>query len=161
MKQALMKHGTTRWFSYWLPVAIWLGIIVLESTDMMSAEHTGSWLYRVLAVLFGRINPPRFELLHHVLRKTGHFLGYGVLCVLLFRALRATFTGKLRRYALTALGLTFLVASLDEWHQHFLLSRTGKFGDVLLDTCGAACLQLLVLLLLRWRAPAEIDPRAS
>lgn len=132
-------------------MAIWLGILILESTDLMSSEHTGSLIRTLLSKVFTHLDSARLDLLNHLLRKTGHFLGYGVLCLLFFRALRDTFGGTLRRWTLLALGLTFSVASLDEIHQRFLASRTGRWQDVLIDTGGAACLQILVLLALRWR----------
>jgi VanZ family protein len=37
-----------------------------------------------------------------------------------------------------------LVASLDEWHQSYLPSRTGTPWDVLLDSCAAIAAQILV-----------------
>ena len=42
---------------------------------------------------------------------------------------------------------TAIVASCDEYHQSFIPSRTGSPYDVLLDTCGASALCLLVWLL--------------
>jgi VanZ family protein len=33
---------------------------------------------------------------------------------------------------------------LDEIHQSFLPSRTGQWQDVVLDTCGAVVLQLII-----------------
>jgi VanZ family protein len=135
----------------WLPVLLWLGVLIFESTDLMSSQHTGGLLHRLVTRIFGHINVARFEEFHHVLRKTGHFLGYGMLCLLLFRALRDTFTGTIRRWTGLAIALTFLVASMDEIHQRFIPSRGGHFQDVLLDTAGAACLQVIVLLVLRRR----------
>jgi VanZ family protein len=41
---------------------------------------------------------------------------------------------------------TALVASLDEWHQSFIPSRTGTVRDVILDTCAGIGAQILVLL---------------
>jgi VanZ family protein len=38
------------------------------------------------------------------------------------------------------------VASLDEWHQSYLPSRTGSIHDVFLDTCAGIGAQILVLL---------------
>jgi len=41
---------------------------------------------------------------------------------------------------------TALVASLDEWHQSFIPSRTGTPRDVDLDTCAGIAAQMLVFL---------------
>jgi VanZ family protein len=135
----------------WLPVVVWLGLIVIESTDLLSSGGTGSLLNWVISKLYRPISPASLEAINHALRKTGHFVGYGVLCVLFFRAIRDTFKGSLRRWSLLAIAFTFFVASADEIHQTYLSSRTGRFRDVLIDVCGAACLQLNALLLLRRR----------
>jgi len=45
-----------------------------------------------------------------------------------------------------AVATVFLVATADEIHQTFLPNRTGCFSDVVLDTAGAASLQLALIL---------------
>jgi len=52
--------------------------------------------------------------------------------------------------------MTALVASLDEWHQTFIPSRTGTYKDVLLDSAAALCVQILLFLLLSRRASARV-----
>ena len=47
--------------------------------------------------------------------------------------------------------LTAVVASLDEWHQTFIPSRTGTIHDVILDTSAAIAAQLLVYSFVRLR----------
>ena len=37
----------------WIPALLWLGIIALESTDLLSATHTLSLVHRVLALASG------------------------------------------------------------------------------------------------------------
>lgn len=132
----------------WVPVAVWLGVIALESTSMASAANTGTWLKMLLSLLPGNLSGPAFQLIHFALRKSGHFIGYGVLGLLFFRALRATVLRSAVRLAGWSVLLTAVVASLDEFHQSFLPSRTGSVRDVLLDTLGAACLLTISLLCL-------------
>ena len=101
------------------------------------------------------------EQINEVLRKTGHFLGYGILGALVFFALRNTNRDRitpllLRRWgmylhdfwrmewAMLGMGVTVITASLDEIHQSFMPSRTGRWQDVVLDTCGAAVLQIII-----------------
>ena len=141
----LARRAGTRVLGQWLPVVFWLIVIMLESTDMMSGQHTGSFLLPLLTRIFGRIDPASFDCLHHLLRKSGHFIGYGILSLLLFRALRSTVTPRLVRVGLLSVALTGVVASLDEWHQTFIPSRTGCVQDVVLDTTAGACVQLVLL----------------
>ncbi len=129
----------------WLAVIAWLGLIVLESTEMMSAAHTGGWLLTLSHMLWGQTDTPGFETAHFLLRKSGHLCGYGILSVLFFRAwflsLREVWRSTMRTLrseaAKLAMTCTFLVACLDEWHQSSLPGRTSSFRDVLIDTFGA------------------------
>ena len=150
----------------WIPALIWLGIITIESTGVLSSDNTGRFLYPVLHFLFGT-DPIRFVLWHFLLRKSGHVLGYGTLSVLLFRAWRATIP-VLRHprwsmvWARVALFMTALVASLDELHQSFLPSRTGSIRDVLLDSAAGLAAQVLLYLVLRaWRTSQDSEPPAD
>ncbi len=55
-------------------------------------------------------------------------------------------------WARTALIGTALVASLDEWHQSFLPSRTGNIRDVVLDSAAALGAQVLLFVFIRGRS---------
>lgn len=138
----------------WLPSVIWLVVIVIESTNLGSSEHTSRILYPIFHYLFG-IGPQRFEVLHVILRKSGHFVGYATLSLLLFRSWRGTFprlsTRWCRQWAMLGFICTALVASLDEFHQTFLPSRTGTFRDVVLDSCAALFAQIVIFMILRRR----------
>jgi VanZ family protein len=139
----------------WLWVVLWLGVIAIESTNYLSSANTSRFLYPVLHFLFG-VDPVRFPTWHFILRKGGHVFGYGMLSWLLFRALRVTALSSRdpnwsMAWSLLALAGTAFVASLDEWHQSFLPSRTGTVRDVLLDATAALVMQVLVFLLIQVR----------
>ncbi len=118
---------------------------------MMSSEHTSRWLLPFWIRIFGPIAPERWELIHHYIRKTGHFVGYGCVSLGFFEAWRVTLEGRwplwrqrIRYAAGLALLSTLLLASWDEWHQSFIPGRTSSARDVLLDFCGALAAQLLL-----------------
>lgn len=93
----------------------------------------------------------RFEVVHAVLRKVGHFVGYFALSFFLFRAWKATLPllrAWAMRWSAIAFFMSVLVASLDEWHQTFLPTRTGRFADVLLDSAAALTAQIVILTVL-------------
>jgi VanZ family protein len=142
-----VNPSTTRILKVWLPSAIWLAVIVVESTNLGSAEHTSRIFYPIFHFLFG-MDPARSGAWNAVLRKIGHFVGYFTLSVLLFRSWRATFPRLSTRWCMQWATLAFLSASLvavlDEWHQSYLKSRTGTLSDVLLDS-GAALFAQIVL----------------
>lgn len=145
----------------WWPVAVWLAIIRLESTDYASAGNTFSLLYKTCVMIFGRVDPRLLLLMNEVLRKSGHFIGYAILSLLVFLALKHTHRDRLKPllhrswgaffrdtwqfdWAATGVLFALITASLDEIHQSFLPSRTGRWQDVAIDTSGAIMMQLLL-----------------
>jgi len=155
-----------RWaVNVWAPVVLAVGVICVESTDTFSAQNTSSWLRPVFQHWFGLISDATWDLFHHYLRKTGHFIGYGTVGFTFLRAWlhtldrrgpRALLPWRLESSILAIL-CTAIVASCDEFHQTFIPSRTGTQMDVLLDTTGATVLCVLVWLIC-WsrRATAEV-----
>ncbi len=137
---------------------------MLESTVAFGADHTSGPLRWVWEHVFGKVADGRWELLHHLIRKTGHFLGYGTMGLLWLRAWWMTLPNAafVLDVALALLG-TAAVASLDEFHQSFLPNRTGIPSDVLLDCSGAAILVLLYVLVraLRSRKNGEEAARRA
>ena len=116
----------------WIAAILWLIVIAIESSAMLSAHNTSRILYPLLHFLFG-MDWERFEVWHFFIRKSGHVVGYGILSILLFRAWRATLPAMSNvkwtpRWATIAILGTALVASLDEWHQSFIPSRTGTIA---------------------------------
>ncbi len=145
----------------WWPVLVWLGVIRVESTDFASASNTSGVLYTVIAAVAPQVEESFVSQLDEILRKTGHFTGYGILSALVFLALKNTNHDRLRPllrrpwgmywhdfwrgdWALLGILVTIVTATLDEIHQTFLPSRTGRWQDVVLDTCGALVLQVII-----------------
>jgi VanZ family protein len=132
----------------WIAALLWIGLIAIESTDTFSAERTSRFLYPILHFLMG-MDLTRFAVVHHYIRKCGHFVGYFTLSFFLFRAWRATLRLPWAprwalRWAAIAFFMSALVASLDEWHQTFIPSRTGTINDVMLDSIAALTAQVLI-----------------
>ncbi|PYY22969.1 MAG: hypothetical protein DMG62_10825 [Acidobacteria bacterium] len=158
----------TRNIRYWLPTLFWLGVIAYESFRLSSAV-TGGWLWQILHLLRVQMSAESFAGLHHLLRKSGHFTGYGLLCILLFRSWFHTLlddsdptghvprnsarSGQRWKCAALAVGMTLATAILDEWHQSSDLSRTGTPWDVALDLAGGVLFLAIALFGLKlWQA---------
>ena len=134
----------------WIAAILWLIVIAIESSAWLSAHNTGRILYPLLHFLFG-LSQASFPTVHFFIRKSGHVFGYGLLSILLFRAWRETLPALGNpqwtfRWANIAVLGTALVASLDEWHQSYIPSRTGSIHDVILDTCAGIGAQILLIL---------------
>ncbi len=138
----------------WIAAILWLIVIAIESSALLSSHNTSRILYPVLHFLFA-MDRLRFQYWHFYIRKGGHVVGYAILSILLFRAWRATLpvvndAKWTFRWANIAILGTAFVASLDEWHQSFLPSRTGRVQDVILDTCAGLGAQILLFFCVRW-----------
>jgi VanZ family protein len=132
-------------------------IIAMESTEALGADHTTGPLRLLFETLFGPISDARWAMAHLLIRKSGHFLGYGFLGLAWLRAWWMTLPrSRFIQDALLALLGTALVAGADEWHQTFLPNRTGSAWDVLLDCCGAIVLQLVVYIFMRLLKPKRL-----
>jgi VanZ family protein len=149
----------------WLPAALWLVVIAVESSSLLASSETSRFLLPLLRSIFPDASRSDLLYLHAFIRKLGHFSGYAVLSVLLFRGWWATMivrasgvrprtsaaqmwgTKRLpswramlpawsaRAMWLAMLG-TALAAALDEWHQSLYAARSGRLTDVLLDSAG-------------------------
>jgi VanZ family protein len=151
------RRGLKFWISAWLPVAIGIGVIMIESTEWLGADHTSGPLRWFFESIFGPVADARWDLLHHFIRKSGHFLGYGGIGLVWLRAWWMTLPrSRFLHDAFLALLGTALVASFDEWHQSFLPNRTGSPWDVLLDCCGAIALEALVYVFMRIFRPKKL-----
>jgi VanZ family protein len=144
----------------WIAAILWLIVIAIESSALLSAHYTSRILYPLLHFLFG-LDWERFHYWHFYIRKTGHVIGYAILSILFFRAWRATLPAMdnskwTLRWATIALLGTVLVASLDEWHQSFLPSRTGRWQDVVLDASAGLAAQILIFLW--WKSRGKHRP---
>ncbi|MEO7166585.1 MAG: VanZ family protein [Spartobacteria bacterium] len=121
---------------FWLPVIFWMGLIFLNSTDLMSAEHTSRFFVPFLRWLNPEISLAALAQAQFLLRKAAHVTEYAILAGLLFRALR-NWRKDLWIRAAAAFLPALLFAMTDEYHQSFVASRTESLGDVGFDAFGA------------------------
>ncbi len=152
--------GPRFWINAWWPVAAGTAIIALESTVYFGADRTSGPLRSIFQAFFGPVSDATWQVLHHSIRKSGHFIGYGALGLAWLRAWWMSLPGS--RFlvdAMLALTGTALVAICDEWHQKFLPNRTGSPWDVLLDCCGALLMQWAVYFYARLMHPRPLPLR--
>ena len=76
-----------RFVRYWMPAIVWMALIFLGSTDMLSAEHTSRFLVPFLRWLDPQISLATLNTIQIGIRKLGHLTEYAILAVLLWRAL--------------------------------------------------------------------------
>ena len=126
----------------WAPLVLWMGVIFIASTDLMSSAHTSRFIGPFLHWLKPDISTRAVEVIQMIVRKGGHVTEYTILALLFWRARRTTATGQARAWSGREAGITVafgcFYAMSDEFHQHFVASREASVRDVMLDTLGAA-----------------------
>jgi VanZ family protein len=116
----------------WVSVVVWAGFIFYLSSIPSLNSGWGIW--------------------DLVARKMAHITEFGILTVLVARALRKTVQNWLvTRVLVFSAVAALLYAVSDEIHQSFVPGRGPSFGDVLIDGCGI----MLAVLIYRLREKIE------
>jgi len=142
-----------RFVGYWMPVLVWMLLIFIGSTDVLSTEHTSRFLVPFLRWLNPHISLAAINAIQLAIRKLGHLIEYAILAVLFWRALRDV-TNLGTKMLLLFIAIWFvcgIFAVSDEFHQSFVASRTASPHDVLIDICGALIGIVLCLMFSRRR----------
>ena len=128
----------------WLPAILWTAVIFVASSGSFSSANTGGFLEKLIHSVAGdRLSETGIEVLHFIIRKLSHVAEYGILSILVYRAVRAERPSWNIRWALTAILFAAVVGTIDEWHQAFVPGRTATPWDTVIDTLGAALAQVL------------------
>jgi len=109
--------------SAWLPVILWAGLIFHLSSGTVPLASAIYWQ-------------------DFAVKKTGHVLLFGVLSILVYRALRVNKIDR-KRAAILAVALTTFYGATDEFHQIFTQGREARVRDVFFDGGGAALVVLI------------------
>jgi VanZ family protein len=131
----------SRW-RYWAPPVIWALAIVALSGNFGSFPNTFGVFKWVISWIV-TMNPDTLATVHFYFRKVLHVVCYGVLTVLWFRALMASFPDYLWSNRILALVLCLMVSLADEGRQYFYPARSSSWWDIGLDLSGGIILLFL------------------
>lgn len=121
MRDATRQGAMVQVFWYWVPVALYAGVIFFLSAQSHPEEQLPSFL------------------LKDVSDKVLHAVEYGILALLCYRAFRWAAGPAVARQAVVLAIVTASVYGLtDEAHQFFVPFRESSWLDWLADTIGAA-----------------------
>jgi VanZ family protein len=139
-----------RWIARWWPALLWAVLISTFSTGNFTDEKTASVIIPILHWLLPKASHHALLVLHHIIRKSAHFVEYFIFSLLILRAIRAGRRDTRLTWALAAIIIVAGYAALDEFHQSFVPGRTPAVSDVLLDTTGGTAAQAIAGLVLLW-----------
>jgi len=144
----------------WILVLFWGGLIWTLGGDNFSFADTNDAIFPWLDWLTGNLDYRTRYRIFVGIRKSAHFVEYGILALLTFRAaLLAAPKNRLATAGWTALFIVAALASADEVRQAFSPVRTGSAYDVLLDLAGGLIAVLVVLILSRRLRQTSSDHR--
>lgn len=156
---------TARFVWYVGPMLAWMGLIFALSTELGSAAHTASLLYRLLQRFFpdwlAQATPEDLFELHYWIRKGAHFTEYLILALLAYRAFRYGEAWRHWRALGFSGSFSILYAFTDEFHQVFVSSRGPALRDVGIDALGAMTGFVLLALLYAWQSARAVAARAG
>ena len=121
----------------------------VESTEM--SDSVSRLILLIGAKLgFFRGNPTQYaeliELMSFPVRKTAHITEYLVFYCTVRFGLHFTYQPlNMKRRLLTALAIVFLYACTDEFHQYFVLDRSARITDVIIDSIGSSIVTLSLI----------------
>ncbi|WP_352177099.1 VanZ family protein [Parageobacillus sp. G301] len=111
-------------FVLWILVFTWCGMIYyFTESSMFTGTNTASWISEIVQKLqLGHVNHINDGFLswNYIMRKLAHLSVFGLLAVLVWRALDP------RRFAMIGAWVFAVIccACLDEWHQSFQPGRS-------------------------------------
>jgi VanZ family protein len=132
------------------------------SGNLGSLNHTFE-IFKWVVSWIVTVNPDTLAPIHLYFRKALHFLYYGTLTVLWFRALMATYPERPWINRILALALCLMVACLDEGRQYLSPGRSSSLWDIALDVSGGIIFLFLSAPYFKKNmvAPAEAAPTSS
>jgi hypothetical protein len=135
----MSKTWKTR-LSLWVPLFLWGLVIFLFSSRPTGVAST-------------------IQLQDFFIKKTAHFVEYGIFATLAFRALKGSGVKPQNAYIYAFL-ITLGYAITDEFHQAFTPGREPTVRDIFIDASGAAITLICIKNLLP-KAPPKLKAWAS
>lgn len=144
---------------YFLPPLLLMAFIFPMGNRALGSSKIYEVFAAVFAWVFPRASGPALDLAYIVFRKSLHFVEYGLLAFLLYRAFRAIrrLQGSRRPLVLAgavAIGYGFL----DEFLQSFVPTRTGSPFDWAIDTAGIVTVLAVIARRERGRGTGSAAP---
>ena len=119
----------------WACLLFWFGFIFYMSQKSGDDSTKQSNLVIDLLSFMGiNLSDDFTTMTTFIVRKAAHFTEYFILFIFAYRVISIYVSSKM--CAIYAIGLVFLYAGSDEFHQYFIPGRTAAFRDVLIDTSG-------------------------
>ena len=111
-------------------VILWMILIfIMSSFSGNDSSNQSNFIVDIISNIF---NINNIELLSLIIRKLAHFTEYFILGILVYNMIY-----NLNKKKYISIIICILYAISDEIHQLFVIGRSCKFIDILIDSCGS------------------------
>jgi len=138
----------------WGMVICWMIVIFMFSSDVAETSNEKSdFIVEIIDAVGVNVESLFKGNIEFIIRKLAHFTEYGILSILIYRAVTFEYSARgIEVYASNlykkcfaiAIIITFIYACSDEFHQIFIPGRDGSVRDVLIDTSGGIFMLLVI-----------------
>jgi|LGVF01.1.fsa_nt_gb VanZ family protein len=124
----------------WTMLFLWM-LFIFNLSSQVADESMGlsEGATEFVMKMIEKVNPDidfNIDGFHHIIRKCAHFTAYLILGAFAVNALKKSEI-KGQRVFFLALLFCVLYAISDEFHQLFVLGRSGEINDVVIDSIGS------------------------
>lgn len=137
----------------WMCIIFWFSAAPAKESSQMSMS-AGTWISQKLVPGYEEWEEDRqqefAEKIEYPIRKCAHASEYAVLGILLMLAWNS-YMPDMKRGSLSMFAVGALYAASDEFHQLFVLGRSGRLTDVLIDSAGLLAGIFLIYILPKCR----------
>lgn len=161
-----MKHTKLRCVITFVPMIIMMIIIFLFSAkNGTESSKTSGETVSVMITFFEKIPVLQLESLDRAalsalmelpVRKMAHMLEYAVLLATIYIPININFQITLRNKAIISYIIAVLYAASDEIHQLFVVGRSGRVTDVLIDSIGVTVSLVILVLITKHKAKNKV-----
>lgn len=161
-----MKRTKLRCVITFVPMIIMMIIIFLFSAkNGTESSKTSGETVSVMITFFEKIPVLQLESLDRAalsalmelpVRKMAHMLEYAVLLATIYIPININFQITLRNKAIISYIIAVLYAASDEIHQLFVVGRSGRVTDVLIDSIGVTVSLVILVLITKHKAKNKV-----
>ncbi len=139
----------------WIPTIfmLWFVFAMSHAPAEVSSQMSGSLVSKILEIL--QIPPDSIPYAELLVRKLAHITEYAVLAMTICYGFCGFETIHWKRAVVVSVGICFFYAITDEFHQLYVVGRSGQWQDVLIDTIGAILGVLVFFSIACVREPIE------
>lgn len=119
-------------YIWWALSILWMVVIYyMSSQNGEESTHTSSVVYNIIQFVLPNIE---YNTSIIIIRKAAHVTEYLILMTFFYKSIQQINPTKAGFYALVG---TVFYAMTDEFHQLYIIGRSGSVFDVMIDSLGA------------------------